>query len=287
MRMLCKSPYMMGVLPAGCGQCMPCRINHRRVWCHRMVLESLVHGDSSFLTLTYSPENLPEGGNLVPKHAQDWLKRFRKAVAPRRVRFFLVGEYGDQTCRPHYHAAMFGVSRMDLETVRSTWGFGHVMLGDLTVQSAQYIAGYVTKKLTKEGDPRLCGRHPEFSRMSRNPGIGSLALNQIVEVLKSELFQRELEVVGDVPMSLNHGKRSMPLGRYLRRKLREHLGWNPEAPETSLQRYGAEMRKLFEDAFEVKENKEASLAQIFSRINVQKIRNCESRAKVYNAQRSL
>lgn len=278
---------MLGVMPCGCGQCMPCRINRRRLWTHRLILESLVHGDSSFVTLTYSPQNVPEGGTLVPKHAQDWLKRLRWHVEPRAIRFFLVGEYGDETFRPHYHAALFGVGRRDTALVEKTWGFGHVVVGDLTPASASYVCGYVTKKLTAVGDPRLGGKFPEFSRMSLRPGIGGLSLEEIVKVLFSPEGQDLLMVEGDVPRALRHGGKLMPLGRYLRRKLREKIGRLPSTPTGSLQSYGAELRLMFEEALKDEAFKASPLRKIFVDKDVQKIRNIESRAKLYSQEKKL
>ena len=98
--MKCTSPVLLGVHPVPCGQCQACRINRRRVWVHRMMLEAGQYKDNTFVTLTYSPENEPDGSSLEPKHTQDWLKRFRKAIAPLRVRYYLVGEYGEQSWRP-------------------------------------------------------------------------------------------------------------------------------------------------------------------------------------------
>ena len=101
--MLCRKPY---VGPAGafpCGQCLPCRLNRRRTWTHRIMLEAMCHGDNAFVTLTYEDDNVR---SLVPKDPQDWLKRIRKAVEPLRLRYYLVGEYGDISERPHYHVAL-------------------------------------------------------------------------------------------------------------------------------------------------------------------------------------
>lgn len=208
----------------GCGQCMPCRYNRRRLWTHRIVLEALKHERSSFVTLTYDAEHLPPGGTLVPRDVTLWLKRLRKELSPLSLRYFLVGEYGDESWRPHYHAALFGVSPGDSQVVLDSWGKGHVMCGDLNLFSAQYISGYVTKKMTSKTDGRLNGRYPEFTRMSLRPGIGASAIGDIKDSLVSEYgIKSMLENVG-VPISLSHGGKAMPLGRYLRRKLSEELG---------------------------------------------------------------
>jgi len=283
---------MVGAIPAGCGQCFPCRINRRRVWTHRLMLESLVHGDSTFGTLTYAPEHLPAGGNLVPEHLRNFLKRLRFEISPRRLRFYAVGEYGDKSWRPHYHLALFGVSIAETEMVRRVWGFGHVMLGDLTTSSAQYIAGYVTKKMTNSKDSRLSGRHPEFARMSLKPGIGALSIGQVAAVLKSPFGQEEVQALGDVPHSLKVGSKAMPLGRYLRRKLREALGRSPDTPEEVILRYAQEMHDLFESE-KVNEADKAypssfnDKKSVYQRMNKQRYRNVDSKAKIFDPKRSL
>jgi len=163
--LICDRPFVQGIKAFPCGQCMPCRINRRRLWSNRILLESCKHEKSAFLTLTYAPEFLPENGSLQPRHLQLFLKRLRKELSPHKIRFFAVGEYGDQTWRPHYHLAVFGIDAFSTDIVRRCWGMGHVMVGDLSRASAAYIAQYCTKKLTSKDDPRLEGRHPEFTRM--------------------------------------------------------------------------------------------------------------------------
>lgn len=232
--MLCRNPFVQGDTAFPCGQCMPCRLNRRRVWTHRLMLEQLQHGDSAFLTLTYDDDHLPVTNSLNPKHVQDWLKRFRKAIQPLKIRYYLVGEYGDASNRPHYHAAVFGFPTCDYgisrysrtrdkccstcELVRASWSLGHVFLGTLGEHSCQYVAGYVTKKMTSPDDARLNGRHPEFARMSLRPGIGYDALHDLASVI---LWLDLADWRTDVPSALRHGNRLMPLGRYLRRELRK------------------------------------------------------------------
>lgn len=274
--MLCASPYMAaGLKPYPCGQCLPCRFNRRRIWTHRLMLEAALHGDNAFVTLTYSDANLPtirppaafsESGTvptLVPKHTQDFLKRFRKAASPLRLRFYLVGEYGEQTQRPHYHMAAFGYptcswgrsrysrSRTsccaNCDLVLQAWGHGLVDLGSLETNSAQYIAGYVTKKMTSRDDPRLAGRHPEFARMSNRPGIGADYMDEVA----STLMQFDLDTSQpDVPSALRHGSRILPLGRYLRRRLRTRIGKEPNAPASTLQEADAPLLEMRSAAYQ-------------------------------------
>lgn len=249
--MLCKGPYVTGDGQAyGCGQCLPCRLNRRRVWMHRIILEALQYTDNTFCTLTYN--ELPTKGEVNPVHTQKWLKRFRKAIDPLRIRYFIVGEYGDETQRPHYHAALFnyptclyGSSRYNqrrnnccvaCDTIRDTWGLGHTLSGTLTPESAAYIAGYVTKKMTNAGDERLNGRHPEFARMSLRPGVGGDSTWEIADAV--------LQWGGnapDVPTQLRHGSKLLPLGRYLTRRLRAQTGREINAPKETIEAIKAEM----------------------------------------------
>lgn len=274
--MLCKKPFIRGNSAFGCGQCLFCRINRRRVWTHRMMLEAVMHPAASFVTLTY--EEVPDGGSLVPQHLQLWLKRFRYFTGS--FRYYAVGEYGDRTERPHYHVALFGHGRECTEVVHSSWGLGHVHVGDLTLESAAYVAGYVTKKLTSPDDPRLQGRQPEFARMSLRPGIGAYSMEEIARCLQSKAGWDEIERLGDVPTVLRHGRKLLPLGRYLRRRLRKELsfvevGQSKEA-EVRLQ---TEMLAMFSDYLATSE-RPLGLKDMIEVKYAQKRLNVEGRQKI-------
>lgn len=276
--MLCKKPYSQGVLSFSCGQCMPCRLNRRRLWTHRLALENYSHGDSCFVTLTYKPEEEPDDRSLQPKDVQDWLKRLRSRTGL-KIRYYLVGEYGDESQRPHYHAALFGIGQFHTEEIGSTWGKGFVFVGDLTEASAAYIAGYVTKKMTSRNDSRLQGRHPEFARMSRRPGIGALSLDPIKQFLTTDVGADQFITTGDVPRQLRHGNKSWPLGRYLREKLRKWYGYSDEAKEELTKRWSEQVCLLHREAQEhpdgpsrgyqlQKDNKQAQILNLESRSKV-------------------
>lgn len=207
-----------------------------------MMLESFQHAENSFVTLTYSDAKLPTNGSLYPEHLKGWLKRLRERIAPQRIRYFAVGEYGDRTERPHYHAALFGfmpctggvLSRRgecpcsSCTLVRESWGFGHVMVAELSFKSAAYIAGYVVKKMTRMQDTRLNGRWPEFARMSLKPGIGADAMWDVASAVMQNQLEKKTDF--DVPVDLRHGSKKFPLGRYLRRVLRARVGLPEGAP---------------------------------------------------------
>jgi len=221
---MCLKPYRHGVQEFGCGQCMPCRINRRRLWTARMMLESLLHSHNSFVTLTYDNDHLPRDGSVVPSHLQLFLKRLRASISPRVIRFYGVGEYGDRTKRPHYHVVIFGL--VYINELRSAWTKGMVHVGELNKDSAGYCAGYITKSLTKKDDPRLGGRHPEFCRMSLKPGIGAGAMETMAKITTSKHGVAAITDTADVPTGFRWAQKIWPLGRYLRRVLREESGFD-------------------------------------------------------------
>lgn len=251
--MICSRPFTVGTVGFGCGQCLPCRINRRRVWAWRMVLESYCHEESSFVTLTYDEANVPDGGTLDPRHLQLFLKKLRKArSAP--LRFFAVGEYGDHSERPHYHLALFGLGMDGRDDVDRAWGRGHVLLGELNEKTTAYIAGYVVKKMTHANDARLNGRRPEFARMSLRPGIGAPAMKTLAKSMDNPHGQAEVQNTGDVPYQLQFGRKRFPLARYLRKRLRAEMGLTDE------QTAAARSTIAFQSSLEVSELLRVALA---------------------------
>lgn len=209
---------------------MPCRINRQKLWAGRLVLESLAHESSVFVTLTYREELCPE--ELVPGDLSSFLRALRKELRPRRIRFYGVGEYGTKTGRPHFHVALFGVSLLERAVIEKVWQKGFVHVGLLSVKSAMYVAKYITKRWIGDGesDPRAGGRRREFSRMSLRPGIGAEGLEATIASMMESAGSRAIAKKGDVPVHVMIEGRRFPLGRYLRRRMREELGWRPEAP---------------------------------------------------------
>lgn len=297
--MLCRKPYSTrdGLYP--CGQCIPCRVRKRREWTHRLMLEGALYEDNAFVTLTYSDEFLPVDGSLEPVAVSLWLKRLRemyRQASGRKLRFYLVGEYGDETWRPHYHVALFnfpscarGRTLRDVRNrvawrkccdwcrmVGESWGKGDIDIGALETKSAQYLAGYVVKKMTSAADPRLMGRHREFARMSLRPGIG----NDMMYEVASTLLQYNLEDRPDVPIVLDHGKKSLPLGRHLRGKLREFIGRDKKAPPEVLEKWIAEMSELSASA-RLDADAVGSLKRMNEKLEKGRLASFESRHRLY------
>lgn len=125
------------------------------------------------------------------------------------VRYFHCGEYGEEcgNCgknkddcrllgcnnwtpiigRPHYHACLFnidfadkvlyktqnGVKLYTSPTLQELWPHGFSTIGDVNFESAAYVARYIMKKINGEkAEEHYLGRQPEYTTMSRRPGIG-------------------------------------------------------------------------------------------------------------------
>lgn len=186
-----------------CRKCVGCRLDKSREWANRVVMEQLYHQESWFLTLTYDDEHLPPAypvdpataeilsvhATLVKDDLQKFFKRLRKN-SKQELRYFASGEYGSQTYRPHYHCLIFGLHLDDLQPIKRNfsgdqyyvsdfiakcWPYGIHILGQVTWNSAAYVARYTMKKAThgytKEYYEKA-GIQSEFQTMSLRPAIG-------------------------------------------------------------------------------------------------------------------
>lgn len=190
-----------------CSRCIGCKLDRARAWSIRIMHEAQLWDSNLFVTFTYDNEKKPVGSwSLVSLEYGDFhrfMKQLRrklrgvsKSVDGRTpIRFFVSGEYGGLTKRPHWHAILFNTRFPDQRSLingsyRSTmcdelWKYGNTVIGDVTPQSASYVAGYTLKKVhgARAGEHyadvvdmstgELLSRRPELVVMSRRPGIGS------------------------------------------------------------------------------------------------------------------
>lgn len=181
-----------------CGKCDGCRLEYARQWAVRCMHEASLQLENCFITLTYDDAHLPAGSGLDRRAFPLFMKRLRKDLHGRRVRYFHCGEYGDKSGRPHYHALLFGLDFYDdrrqwavragfpvwrSDRLERLWPFGSSEIGSLTYESACYVARYVTKKQVgasawrKYADVDVVTgevheRAREYTTMSRRPGVG-------------------------------------------------------------------------------------------------------------------
>lgn len=174
-----------------CSRCVGCKLDYAAQWTGRCMMESQMHEDNCFITLTFDDKYLPHNRSLDKRTWQLFNKRLRK-FAGVRYSFYAAGEYGSVLGRPHYHALIFGFDFKDkvLHTVRNghrlyrsaslekLWPFGFSSIGDVTVESASYVARYCLKKVPVKGSEdhyvdKVTGEvlQSEFVLMSRRPPI--------------------------------------------------------------------------------------------------------------------
>lgn len=198
--MQCINPFHVqddqGYLAVPCGKCRMCKIARAREWALRIGHEVAYHDESVFVTLTYRDEFLPPLCSLQKSALRNYVKRLRRSLEPRKIRYFASGEYGEENGRPHYHLIVFGVSlsehklelvnrfNQDLgykclggplkdawKDVNTGYSLGHVVVGTVTYDSARYTADYVQKAYDKEYNKKVYGDlEPPFS--SKSQGLG-------------------------------------------------------------------------------------------------------------------
>ena len=199
-----------------CGQCTGCRLERSRVWAVRCMHEASLYDDNCFITLTYSEENVPYGNTLVISDFQKFMKKLR--LRHPSVRFFHCGEYGEKYSRPHYHALLFNCNFKDRvpwrqnangdmlyvsEELETIWGHGLTSIGEVTFESAAYVARYIMKKVTGEQAEKhyewisdygeVVNRQPEYTTMSRRPGIGK----GWIDVFQSDVYPRDQVIMNN------------------------------------------------------------------------------------------
>lgn len=194
-------------IKVNCGYCVGCRLEYSRRWAMRIIHETQMHESNVFLTLTYRPESIPMCESINHKDYQDFLKRLRYHKG--KCRYFVCGEYGEENERPHYHMILFGMDFEDKkfyryrggnnlyvsEELNKIWSHGNCIIGDVSWESAAYVARYILKKVNGEKALEvkemledgtailhydivdsetglvLVERMPEFTNMSNRPGI--------------------------------------------------------------------------------------------------------------------
>lgn len=242
--MLCKKMVESKGTVHPCGQCLFCRINFKRDWLSRMLLEAACHESNQFLTLTYDDPSLPDtvgegpidydaitsdnlsvvkqAGSLFPPDLTLFFKKVRKFLGNNpefgTLRYFAVGEYGELRGRPHYHVLAFGLSMLPHDLAR-IWSRGKVHIGEIEHASIEYCIAYAIKYREKNKLLVEVRRHPEFTVSSTNPGLGALAIGE----LRESIFRTPPLPDGNylIPDSFRLMGKEYPIPRYIRRALED------------------------------------------------------------------
>lgn len=184
-----------------CGKCPACRTRRVQAWAFRLLQEVKNHERVFFVTLTYEDDQLPyveldDGlyeATLNRKQVQDYVKRLRKRTGA-KFKYYLCGEYGGHTARPHYHCIFFSDNQMDETDISLEWRsiqdgclLGHCYFGDVRSASIKYVVGYLNKLEVWSPDDR---RQKPFSNMSKGIGLSALD-SQMVKRIKNGVATEE------------------------------------------------------------------------------------------------
>lgn len=203
-----------------CGFCIECRAKYARGWAIRCMHEAQMHEESCFGTLTYNDESLPKHGSLDKRAFPLFMKRVRKSLGLKKVRYYHAGEYGEVNFRPHYHFLLFGHFFGQREALsmaggyplyrsaelEALWTFGMSSVGSVSFESACYVSQYVMKKADQVGRKKkysldeLTGElheiEPEYSTMSRGGRSGRGLGYSWYQAFGEEVERCESVVVG-------------------------------------------------------------------------------------------
>lgn len=208
-----------GIQHVPCGKCEICCMNRRNEWSVRLGKELQNASSAVFVTLTYDDQNVPvnEHGLLEvdKRHVQLFnksLKEFNRKLVNRmpessrvlqkRVKYYLVAEYGTKTMRPHYHALYFNLKKHSISKIGDLWKKGSVHVGNVNGASIHYTTKYIINK-DKEGKVK---KAKEFTLISK--GIGEDYLEKNKSLIKKNYG------------NLVHGDKSMlPMPKYYKDKI--------------------------------------------------------------------
>lgn len=197
-----------------CGRCPLCIKRRISQWSFRLMQEEKRSTHASFVTLTYDEKFLTHSRNgyatLVKKDCQDFMKRLRFNVSQVdktiQLKFYIIGEYGDEGKRPHYHLILFNCP--STKHIERAWNRGIVHYGTVTGASVGYTLQYISKP-TRIPEHRNDDRLPEFSLMSKGLGANYLTPEMVA--------WHEADMLARMYVNIDNKKVSMP--RYYKDKI--------------------------------------------------------------------
>lgn len=234
-----KKGYSDRQVTVPCGQCLGCRLERSKQWAIRIWHESQLNQDNCFITLTFNNKHLSPNSSLVKSDFQKFIKRLRKRFPDRKIRYFHCGEYGElcaicdksrKKCRckhyvkklgrPHHHAILFNFDFKDKQvlenhgdyktytsqTLDELWSdpktkesLGFSMIGNVTFQSAGYVARYVVKKVNgKQASSYYNGKVPEYITMSKGRGEEKGIGDRFYNLFGKEIYEKDqVRINGD------------------------------------------------------------------------------------------
>lgn len=214
-RIKCRRPIVVrttgGRSTVRCGRCRGCRVRHKMAWTGRLLLEANRHEHNRVLTLTYNTDE-KRFAPLLYSDIQEFLKNrreyMRANVDPEfKHRFWVCGEYGEESGHAHWHMILFGEKTWQPEWMTKAapiemkyWTDRHGFASDMRLDpvTAAYCCGYTLKKGENE---------KPFMRLSLKPSIGFPALDHLAQCVFSKCGQQPIPA----PTWLNISGKKYPL----------------------------------------------------------------------------
>lgn len=214
-----------------CGKCYTCKKNRVNQWSHRIMQENNVSDSGYFVTLTYDTENVPINRRGYMTLEKTDLQKFFKLVRyyddkkikevteldpvkgnkagrnydKKRIKYYAVGEYGENKGRPHYHIIIFNV--YDKKSIEKAWPKGNIDIQVVNVNTIDYTLKYINKD--KSYVKSHTEQKREFSLMSKGMGLNYVT-NESVRYHNSDLDNNYI---------VNTRGFKVPLSRYYRDKI--------------------------------------------------------------------
>lgn len=171
-----------------CSRCWACLTRRANAWAFRILQEKKRSTSAEFVTLTYDDAHVPINDNmritLDRKAIPLYMKRLRKLhdkldyPDKKPIKYYAVGEYGEELSRPHYHIIIFNAIK---DLIPIAWAIDKTMLGlvqigdkGVTAGGARYLAQYMLtgqeEEYILENGKKIYFREKPFSLMSKNLG---------------------------------------------------------------------------------------------------------------------
>lgn len=132
-----------------CGKCIPCRVAWRLPWEYRLYYELRSWNyQGSFVTMTYSNDKYDVNLGLNYNHVRNFFHDLRKRGF--NFRYFVTGEYGEQTARCHWHALLFGIPCSARYEIFKSWEkwcyYPEFVASPITQGRIRYTLKYMDKE---------------------------------------------------------------------------------------------------------------------------------------------
>lgn len=180
-----------------CKMCIECRNMRREEFTERLLHEWQTAGYiGSFITLTYRDEQLPillpensavvghwfksvppaYGSTLSRKEISQFADKMQKRLKRqfgKSGKYVLVGEYGDDGHRPHYHGIYIGLPSSERKMLYECWNKGKVDIQAISHAAVRYTLKYIDKQIFGVNDLyyNYGDFEPPFAHFSKGLGV--------------------------------------------------------------------------------------------------------------------